>query len=134
MVSKFVLDKESVMLKTLAIIFGLVFLAIGILGFFPDFTPNGKLLGIFSVNNEHNIVHLVSGVVALICGLNSNYASKVYFIIFGLIYGAVAVLGFMHGDEKLFGLIAINAADNWLHAGIAVVSLYIGFFFRSEQI
>lgn len=47
------------MVKTAAILFGVVFLFIGILGFVPAATPaNGMLLGIFHVNTAHNIVHL----------------------------------------------------------------------------
>src|SRR5438132_3618228 len=47
------------MIKTAALLFGIVFLLIGILGFVPAVTPdNGMLLGIFHVNTAHNIVHL----------------------------------------------------------------------------
>ena len=116
------------MLRTLATIFGLVLIAFGVLGFLPELTPEGKLLGIFMVNPVHNVIHLVSGGVALFCGLSSTFASKVYFIAFGIVYAAVAVLGFMLGEGMLFDLIAINTADNWLHTVIAVVSLYFGLF------
>jgi Domain of unknown function (DUF4383) len=116
------------MLKILAILFGLVLIVIGILGFLPDFTPGGKLFGYFLVNPLHNILHLLTGIVALVCGLTSGLASKVFFICFGLIYAAIAVLGFMMGQGQLFDLIAINQADNYLHAGIAILSLYFGLF------
>jgi Domain of unknown function (DUF4383) len=53
-------------------------------------------------------------------------ASKTFFKIFGVVYGLV-VLGFVVGDGMLLGLISNNAADTWLHVGIAVVSLIIGF-------
>jgi heme/copper-type cytochrome/quinol oxidase subunit 3 len=57
-------------IKTAAILFGIVFLLIGILGFVPAATPaNGMLLGIFHVNTAHNFVHLASGVVFLLCGM-----------------------------------------------------------------
>ncbi|PYL96244.1 MAG: DUF4383 domain-containing protein, partial [Verrucomicrobia bacterium] len=46
-------------------LFGIVFLAVGILGFVPGVTSdvNGMpmLLGIFHVNTAHNLVHIVSG-------------------------------------------------------------------------
>lgn len=118
------------MLKILAIIFGLLMIVIGILGFLPDFTPNNKLLNLFLVNPMHNVVHLTTGIVALICGLTSGMASKMFFIIFGIIYGIVAILGFMIGQGMVLDLIAVNKADNWLHAGIAAVCLYFGFFLR----
>jgi hypothetical protein len=120
------------MLKFLAIFFGLLMVAVGILGFLPDYAPGGKLFGIFSVNPMHNVIHVVTGIAALVCGLASSMASKVFFILFGLIYAAVAVLGFIQGEGNLYGMIAINQADNWLHTGIALASLYFGLFLKSK--
>ncbi len=50
-------------------LFGAVFVLIGVLGFVPAFTPqdsNGMplLLGLFMVGVVHNIIHLLSGVAA----------------------------------------------------------------------
>jgi hypothetical protein len=51
-----------------------------------------------------------------------------YFRIFGLVYAAVAIMGFLKpGDTMLLGLISNNTADTWLHVGIAAVSLLLGF-------
>ena len=58
------------MVKTMAVLFGVVFLLVGILGFVPAVTKDEMLLGIFHVNTAHNAVHLLSGVVALLCGLS----------------------------------------------------------------
>ena len=119
------------MVKTAAILFGLVFLVVGILGFVPAATQdmNGMpmLLGIFHVNAAHNYVHLASGVVFLLCGMAGAGASRTFFKIFGIVYLLVAVLGFMNGDKPLLGLISNNMADVWLHTGLAVVMLFLGF-------
>jgi len=115
------------MVKTLAILFGLVFLAIGILGFVPSFTKDEMLLGIFHVNLAHNIVHLASGIIFLLCGMSGASASRAFFRIIGIIYALVAVLGFYYGDQPLLGVIANNTAVTWLHVGLAVVMLFIGF-------
>jgi Domain of unknown function (DUF4383) len=115
------------LLKRAAILFGIVFLVVGVLGFVPGVTENEMLLGIFHVNAAHNGVHLLSGVAALLCGLNSLRAAQLYFRIFGVVYAAVAVLGFVHGDGHLLGLISNNKADTWLHVAIAAVSLILGF-------
>jgi hypothetical protein len=118
----------------MAVLFGVVFLLVGILGFVPAVTKDQMLLGIFHVNAAHNAVHLLSGVVALFCGLSSVGASRWYFRIFGLVYGAVAVLGYMAGgDTMLLGLISNNMADTWLHVGIAAVSLLLGFMPASAE-
>ena len=62
------------MAKSLGMLFGLVFLAVGILGFVPGISPPGPdgmpmLLGIFMVNTAHSIVHIDSGAVFLIASM-----------------------------------------------------------------
>ena len=47
--------------------------------------------------------------------------------IFGVVYGLVAVLGFVVGNGLLLGLNSNNTADTWLRVVIAIVSLIIGF-------
>ena len=115
------------MVKSLAILFGIVFLAIGILGFVQGITKDDMLLGIFMVNPAHSVVYIASGVVALLCGISGFSASRTFFRIFGIIYAIVAVLGFYNGDQPLLGLISNNTADTWLHVVLAVVMLFLGF-------
>jgi hypothetical protein len=119
------------MVKGAAILFGVVFLLVGILGYVPAATTdmNGMpmLLGIFHVNSAHNIVHLASGIVFLLCGFSGAGASQLFFRIFGLVYALVAVLGFMKPEGPLLGLISNNVADTWLHVGLAAAMLIIGF-------
>lgn len=128
------------MLKKLASLFGVIFLVIGVLGFVPAATTNGMLLGFFHVNLWHNIVHLLTGVIALSagcgccasCSICDKWTPKLFFQAFGVIYGLVAVLGFWYGNEAIFGWIANNTADTFLHVGVAVVSLYLGFVYKEE--
>ena len=117
------------MIKTAAVLFGIVFILIGILGFVPGVTDNEMLLGIFHVNAAHNVVHLLSGAAALFAGMTSTGASRMYFRIFGVVYGLVAVLGLMNMGQHtmLLGLISNNDADTFLHIAIAAVSLLLGF-------
>src|ERR1700738_5092766 len=102
------------MVKSAAILFGIVFLAVGILGFVPGVTTdvNGMpmLLGIFHVNTAHNFVHIASGVVFLLCGMAGAGPSRMFFKIFGLVYALVAVLGFMNPAGPLFGMVSNNVA------------------------
>lgn len=114
------------MLTTIAKVWGFVFLLAGVLGFVPAAAPDGHLLGIFHVNGPHNFVHIATGIVSLICGYQGVHASKMYFLIFGIVYGLVAVLGFMAGNSPVLGIIANNIADAWLHVGIAIVSVALG--------
>ena len=119
------------MLKAAAILFGIVFLIVGALGFAPAVTTqmNGMpmLLGIFHVNTAHNIVHLASGAVFLLSGLASTGAARAFFRIFGLVYAVVAVLGFLQGDGLLLGVISNNMPDVWLHVVLAAIMLLLGF-------
>lgn len=121
------------MIKRIAIAFGVIFMIVGVLGFIPAVTPitddevTGRLLGVFAVDPAHNVVHLVTGLIAVAVGLASEEASRMYFKVFGVIYGLVALLGFGYGNAPILGLIANNLADAVLHAVIAVVALFLGF-------
>ncbi|TSC66000.1 MAG: hypothetical protein CEO22_270 [Candidatus Berkelbacteria bacterium Gr01-1014_85] len=116
------------MAKTIALVLGIVFVLVGVLGFVPALTPDGNLLGIFGVDAIHNIIHILSGAAAIFAATNSYGATRMYFQVFGVIYALVAILGFITADgEKILGLIASNTADTWLHVAIAAVALYVGY-------
>lgn len=121
------------MVKSAAILFGIVFLVVGVLGFVPAATPpmangeGGMLLNLFHVNTAHNVIHLASGVVFLLCGFAGAGPSRTFFKIFGVVYALVAILGFMKGDGLLLGMVANNMADVWLHVVLAVTMLFLGF-------
>lgn len=109
------------MVKTVTWLLGIVLVAIGALGFVND-----PVLGIFEVDTVHNLVHLLSGVVGLVAAASGASYARLYLIVFGIIYGAVTVIGFTMGGDIL-SLFTVNQADNYLHAGIALVSLAVGF-------
>src|SRR5688572_18785462 len=102
---------EVNMHKKLSLLFGVVFLAIGILGFVPGITREEHLLGIFHVNAAHNAIHILTGLMALIAGLASEHAATLFFRMFGVVYGLVAILGFVYADRPILGLISNNFAD-----------------------
>lgn len=116
-----------------ALVFGVVLVAVGILGFFyeasfstGDDAPREGLLGIFDVNGWHNVVHIASGLVGLACA-GSWSSARLYALGFGAVYLVVALLGFIMGDgEVILGLIPVNTEDNVLHVLIAVAGLGAG--------
>lgn len=109
------------LIKSVTWILGIVLLIIGIIGF-----VNAPVLGIFEVNTIHNIVHILSGVIAIIAVSSSESAARLYLIIFGIVYGLVTIVGFVNGGD-IFGLFTANQADNYLHAAITLVCLGVGF-------
>jgi hypothetical protein len=115
--------------KTAATVLGIVFLAVGILGFFPN--PLVSPTGLFVVNTAHNLVHLIAGAVLLV-GAYSALGSGLALKIVGVVYALVAILGLVGGGNMLLGLIAVNHADHWLHVALAVVLLAAGFLLDDE--
>ena len=111
----------NMLVKPLTGILGLVLTIVGIAGFFVP----GMLL-VFEVDTIHNIIHLASGLIALFAFNSSQSASRSFLILFGLIYGAVTVIGFAMAG-KILGLFMVNDADNWLHLGITAACLLVGF-------
>ncbi|ABG03806.1 conserved hypothetical protein [Rubrobacter xylanophilus DSM 9941] len=117
--------------RTVALVLGVVFLLIGILGFVPGVTTGeGYLLGIFAVNPLHNVVHLVVGVLGVAAYYWERYA-RLYCQVLGVFYLVIGVLGFIPGitvgGDMLLGVIHVNLADNLLHLVVGAVAAYFGF-------
>ena len=115
--------------KTAAVVLGLVLVAVGVLGFFPN--PLWSPTGLFVVNTAHNIVHLASGAV-LLAGAYTTLGAALALKIIGAVYALVAILGLIMGGPMLLGLVAMNTADHWLHVALAVVLLAAGFLLEDE--
>ena len=113
------------MARQFAIVFGAVYVLVGVLGLILP----SPLLGIFGVNVLHDIVHLAIGglwlVAAFAAPMGPDSARKTSQLI-GIVYLLVAILGFVLPD-LMSQLLVINMADNFLHLGTAVLALYIGF-------
>lgn len=120
------------MLRILAVIFGIGFIFAGVAGFLPSFMPNGLLLGYFEVDTMHNLVHIVSGVIAIMAATSGKYA-RLYFQLFGIIYAIVTIVGFVRNGDLSFIMMHVNMADNFLHLVISIVALYLGFFFKKRE-
>jgi hypothetical protein len=106
---------------------GAVLLIVGILGFFT-----GTHVLCFGINPAHNIVHILSGLLGLWAGFSGVKNSKIYCILFGLVYGLVTLLGFMN-VEPVVRLLNLNQADNFLHLGIAAACLFMGITAKSSM-
>lgn len=107
---------------TLVFIIGVMFLILGILGFFQD-----KILGLFAVNTTHNIIHIASGLFAIFYGAQNVYTAKNYGMILAAFYAIITVAGIIMGEGYLFGLVRMNHADHFLHLGFTLIHALIGF-------
>lgn len=133
-------------LRRFALIFGIVFLAIGIAGFIPGITqphehPDvmlksglGVVMGLFAVNVLHNLAHLLFGVWGLAAS-RSDGASRAYGKAVGIAYALLAVMGLVTAMNlhTAFGFVPLYGHDIWLHAGLSAVGLYFGFGHRQER-
>ena len=114
-----------------SLLFGIVLLAVGILGFIADssFGTGSDVEGsdfiIFEVNGWHNIVHILSGLLGLALWRRRDLA-RAYALGFGAVYLVVTIWGFITGDQVLW-LIPVDTADNILHLLIAAAGLAAGF-------
>ena len=106
------------MAKTAALVIGIIFIIIGIWGFFQN-----PVLGVFDANTTHSIVHLIFGIILVACASKAA-ATALKWV--GIIYIIVAIIGFIQGSSVL-GIIDVNAADNWLHLVLGIVIAIFGF-------
>lgn len=126
-------------LRYFALIYGIVFLVVGIAGFVPGLvTPfeatdpevavdagAGRLFGLFPINALHNLVHIAFGIWGLVAyrtpGAAVTYARAV-----AIIYALLFVLGLIPGLHTMFGLVPLFGHDVWLHLVLAAVAAYFG--------
>jgi len=113
-----------------ALIFGIVYVAVGLLGFavtgFDDFFASNfdDVLIVFPVNPAHNIVHLLIGALWL-SGSRTPAAAKSINLIIGAAYLLVFVLGLVGVLEWLAIENGINA-DQLLHLVSGGLGVYFG--------
>jgi hypothetical protein len=113
--------------RNAAFVLGVILLIVGVLGYIPN--PIVSPTGLFVVNNMHNLFHIVSGIFLLL-GVYSSLGPSLALKILGVVYAIVAVLGFITmkgGDGLMFGVIAMNMLDHWLHVALAIIILAAGF-------
>ena len=119
------------MAKTVCKILGVVFLLVGVAGFAkPD------LLGAH-LSPVHNVVHIVSGVIALYCGFAGSISgAKAFSLVFGVVYMALGILGLAMGAgaEKMWDLgpLHFGQVDHGIHILLGVVFLAGGLFTKTS--
>ncbi|WP_426185149.1 DUF4383 domain-containing protein [Microbacterium sp. TWP3-1-2b2] len=127
------------MVQKIALVFGIVFLLVGVAGFIPGLTHSAEhlagagahseaqLLGVFQVSVLHNLVHLAFGVVGVLVVARAAVA-RMYLIWGGLVYFVVWLYGLFAVTNDQLNVLPVNDADNWLHLALALGMLLLGIF------
>ncbi|HVF23093.1 MAG TPA: DUF4383 domain-containing protein [Pyrinomonadaceae bacterium] len=115
------------MAKTICKILGVVFLLVGVAGFAAP-----TLLGAH-LTPPHNVVHIVSGVVALYFGFAGTLSgAKMFSLVFGVVYLALGVMGLAMGEpphrEWEVGPLLFGTSDHAIHILLGVLFLAGGLF------
>ncbi|HEV2837221.1 MAG TPA: DUF4383 domain-containing protein [Pyrinomonadaceae bacterium] len=116
------------MAKTICKILGVVFLLVGVVGF-----ASPTLLGAH-LGPAHNVVHILSGVVALYFGFAGSLSgAKAFCLVFGIVYLALGILGLVLGTPPdrmwmVLNTLHLGTADHAIHILLGVVFLVGGLF------
>ena len=120
---------------------GVVYLALGILGFLPLEVLNPihaeghgfhYLLNFIAIDALHNIVHLVLGLTALWASrtlVNAQRWGKVAGVTLLVLFAIGMLQAIAEGfpiDQLLLGLVALNSPGHTLHLVTGAVALYLG--------
>ena len=105
------------MANKICTILGVVFLLVGILGFVAP-----TLLGAH-LSPTHNVIHIVSGAIALWLGLKGTPgAARTFCLVFGAVYLLLGIAGFAMGTIELPGL-HLGQVDHVIHVVFGVLFL-----------
>jgi uncharacterized membrane protein len=129
MVERFYNSYHKYMAKKLAIVFGIVFVLVGLLGLL---VPSNPIVGhgansYFLTDALHDSVHLLVGIILIVVAMmSSSRASSMALIVFGVVYLILFLVGIL-SDGKLLGFVTANDHDDWLHLLLGIVLLIAGF-------
>ncbi|MCD1144972.1 DUF4383 domain-containing protein [Kocuria sp. LUK] len=119
-----------------ALLYGVVFLLVGVLGFVPGITAGydslqfaghtseAMLLGVFQVSILHNLVHLLYGIAGLALARSAGGA-RAFLRWGGAVYLLLWLYGLLIDKESTANFVPVNSADDWLHLllGLTMVAL-----------
>ena len=120
--------------QTVALIFGVIYFLVGVLGFIGPLIGTSSfititqdrhaLLGLADINLLHNLVHLAIGLAGL-AAASSVANSRTFCQVGSVILLIVGLLGVFVGN--LFGILPLAGFDIRLHLVTGAVLAYFGF-------
>jgi hypothetical protein len=108
------------MAKTASWIFGVIFIIVGVWGFFTQ-----NVLGFIAADAWSSIIHIIVGVVLLVLASKPSAGTALKSV--GIIYVIFAILGFWQSTTVLFGVFTTNATTNWFYLIVGVIIAVLGF-------
>ncbi len=113
----------------LAKLFGVIFIVVGVAGFVPN--PVVSETGLFRVNGAHNWAHILTGFLFLAGAFMKAPVMTIRAL--AVLYAVLTIIGFARQGTMLFGMIAMNMPDRWLHAALAAVLLLVGYLAPAQE-
>ncbi len=84
------------------------------------------VLGLFQIDSTLATSHIITGIIALGAAFAGKSYTRLFLIVFGILWALLAIIGFVNNGD-VFGLLTTNRADSYVHAVIALASLWVGF-------
>jgi hypothetical protein len=124
--------------RIIATALGAGFLLAGVIGFI-----NHDFLGMH-LSTSHNLVHLISGILAIYIGLKGSLmAVRIFNLAFGAVYSLLGVVGFIAGGQAeptagvpgpggpylwkvIAGLLELGTVDHLIHILLGVIFIIGG--------
>jgi hypothetical protein len=113
---------------------GVVLIAAGLLGFLNTSIVGSSANALVRTDNVHNIVHIVTGLVALYIAFGLKGEQQANGVLgFGVLYVIIFIAVLV--SPTLFGIFSApaNAAVHVIHGALAIVSLAVGYMARNER-
>jgi len=128
--------------RLVALVSGVVFVLVGILGFIPAISPtadsvqgmevaDAAVLGLVPINVVANIVHVVLGGILLYASMSTSMAILILKA-FGLAYLLLGVIGLIAAEG--FGIMPLGGGEMIVHFLTAIVFLVVGFMMPGEAV
>ena len=128
--------------RLVALVFGAIFVLVGIIGFIPAISPtadsvqgmevaDAAVLGLVPVNAVANIVHILLGAVLLYAFTSTSMAIMVLRA-FGVAYLLLGIIGLLAPEG--FGIMPLGGAEMIIHFLTAIVFLVVGFMMPVDDV
>ena len=112
-----------------AIVFGVVYTLVGVVGLLVAPTLATATLIVFPVNLLHNVVHLLVGalgIAAFVSNRTVEYARAV-----AIVFVVITIAGLL--PQPLLGLVPLGGLDIPLHAATAILAAAAGWLYRPRS-